>query len=76
MKHNVGRIDAVIRWFLAAIFFGISLAYNQSPAIALLAAAAAVVMVATALTRTCPIYWVLGIDTCPRNPAAPRQAGG
>jgi hypothetical protein len=76
VEHNVGRIDAGIRWFLAAALFGFSLVLNESPAFALLAAVAAVVMVGTAVTRSCPLYQLLGIRTCPRSPTATPHRGG
>jgi len=70
MEHNVGKIDSRIRWILAAVFFAISLGFNGNPAIGLLAAVVALVLVATALTRACPLYHLFGLKTCPRNPAA------
>jgi len=76
VEHNVGRIDAVVRGVLAAVFFGISLFFNQNWALALVTAVAAVVLVATALTRSCPIYWVFGFTTCPRSPTALKGQGG
>jgi hypothetical protein len=76
VERNVGRIDAAIRWSLAVVFFGASLVLNGIPVVALAAAVLALVMVATALTGSCPLYRLLGISTCPRNPATPRHAGG
>jgi hypothetical protein len=76
VEHNVGSIDAVVRWVLAAVFFGVSLLFNQNWVVALVTAVATVVMVATALTRSCPIYWVFGFTTCPRSTAALKGQGG
>ena len=72
MERNVGKLDAGLRWLLAAFFFTLSLVANHNQAVALLAAVAAVVMVATTLTRMCPLYWLFGFNTCPRNLVAPR----
>jgi hypothetical protein len=68
VETNMGRIDAGLRWTLAAVLFGVSLILSDRPAIGLLAAVAAVVMVGTAVTRSCPLYHLLGIRTCPKSP--------
>jgi hypothetical protein len=63
MKANVGSVDATIRWTLAIIFFGLAIAFNSAPAIALVTALLALVMAGTALTKVCPLYTALGLDT-------------
>lgn len=63
MKQNVGIIDARIRLVLAALLFGAALAFNSLPLIALAAALVALVLAGTALTRACPMYAILGLDT-------------
>lgn len=74
MKANVGGTDAIIRWALAIIFFGLAIAFNSAPAIALVTALLALVMAATALTKVCPIYNVLGVDTARHErPGEPRE---
>jgi len=69
MKHNVGILDGAVRWVLAAAFLAASLTLPGRSVLALLAAVAGLVMIATALQRTCPLYSLLGINTCPRDPA-------
>lgn len=72
MKANVGSRDAVIRWMLAVVFFALAVVFNASPVIALVSALLALVMAGTALTRSCPLYSLLGIDTC-RHATEPRE---
>ena len=72
MKHNVSTVDSAIRWTLAAVFLAVSLAFNDRPLLTLLAAAAGLVMIGTALLRTCPLYALFGISTC-RDAPAPRH---
>ncbi len=66
-KANVGSADAVVRWILAALFYIAALVWNHIPWLALLSALLALVMAATALTRVCPIYRLLGLSTCKRD---------
>lgn len=74
MRANVGGTDAIIRWALAIIFFGLAIAFNSAPVIALVAALLALVMAATALTKVCPLYTALGIDTARHvTPGGPRE---
>lgn len=63
MKANVGSTDAVIRWALAAVFFALAVVFNQIPLVALISALVALVMAGTALTRSCPLYSLLGVNT-------------
>ncbi len=62
MQPNVGNTDAAIRWFGAAVLFLASIMLN--PLLwSFLVVLVAVVMAATALTRRCPLYVLLGIDS-------------
>lgn len=67
MKANVGSSDARIRLGLAVVFFALAVVFNPLPFVALGAALVALVMAGTALTRSCPLYSVLGIDTTLRR---------
>ncbi len=73
MHTNVGAKDARVRWSLAAVFFAVAIAFNASPVITLVAALAALLMAGTALTRSCPVYRVLGIHPEPPKIPAPRS---
>jgi hypothetical protein len=72
LEHNVGRIDAGVRYVAAAVLFAISLLFNDSPGISLVSALAALVMAATAISGRCPLYTILGINTCTPHPRANR----
>jgi hypothetical protein len=69
IERNVGRLDAVLRLGLSLALFGVSLAYNNSAAISLLAALAALAIAGTAVSRKCPAYTVLKVSTAPRHQA-------
>jgi Inner membrane protein YgaP-like, transmembrane domain len=73
MHANVGARDARVRWALAAVFFAVAIAFNASPAITLMAALAALLMAGTALTRSCPLYRLLGIHAHRPKVPAPRS---
>jgi hypothetical protein len=73
MHANVGARDAKVRWALAVVFFAVAIAFNASPAITLVAALAALLMASTALTRSCPLYRMLGIHAQPPKAPAPRS---
>jgi hypothetical protein len=61
---NVGPLDAGLRALLGATLLGISAAYNDRPLLALGAGFLALVLLGTALFRSCPLYTLLGINTC------------
>ncbi len=63
MQRNVGRADAWIRGGLAVLLFGMAAILNHLSLVSLAAALAALILVGTALTRSCPLYRVLGIDS-------------
>lgn len=63
MVRNVGSTDAALRGVVAAIFLGLAIVFNGRPVVALTAAILSVVLAATALTRECPLYRVLGTGT-------------
>jgi hypothetical protein len=70
MHTNVGATEARVRWVLAAVLFAVAIAFNATPVVTLVAALAALVMAGTALTRTCPLYRLLGIHSeTPKIPA-------
>lgn len=74
MKANVGSLDATIRWTFAVVFFGMAIAFNSAPAIALVTALLALVMAGTALTKVCPLYTALGISTAGHGtPGEPKE---
>lgn len=63
MVANVGRFDAWVRWALALVFVVVAVAFNGWIALSLVAALLALVCAATALTHSCPVYALFGLDT-------------
>ena len=72
MAQNVGATDGSVRIALGAIAGIVSLAVlaNALPLPALAAPVlglGAVILLGTAVTGFCPLYSVLGMDTCPAD---------
>ena len=65
---NVGATDAGLRALLGVVLLGISASFSNRPLLALGAGLIALVFIGTALFRMCPLYTLLGIDTCSRRP--------
>lgn len=65
MKRNVGHVDKIVRYVLAALLAvaGILL-FNSVLWLALIALVLAVVLVATSLMSFCPLYRLFGLTTC------------
>ena len=63
VKTNVGRTDAVVRFALAVTLLLAAAVFNAHALLALAAAMVAVVLAATALTKRCPLYTLLGTRT-------------
>ncbi|MBW6506649.1 MAG: DUF2892 domain-containing protein [Rhodobacteraceae bacterium] len=64
LKENVGTIDRVVRIAAGALLLVAFYLNHDSPWTWLYVAGAAV-LVLTGLVKTCPIYSVLGLSTCP-----------
>ncbi|WP_108263203.1 YgaP family membrane protein [Mangrovicoccus ximenensis] len=63
MTTNIGNVDRIIRLILGAILvlFG---ALGLTGALQIAAIVAGIVLLATAGMRFCPLYRVLGVNTC------------
>ena len=72
MNKNIGATDRGIRTVVGAVAGAVSIA-TLAGAVPLPALAApvlglvALVMLATAAMNTCPVYSLLGVDTCPAD---------
>ena len=64
MNRNVGTVDRALRTVLAlvAVAVALSLGVSSAPGIALVVVAA--VLLVTAAVGFCPLYRLLGVDTC------------
>ena len=64
MKKNMGNTDRIIR-LLVAVIIGFLYFTNIIPGIAaLILIVVAAIFTLTSIASTCPIYSVLGINTC------------
>ena len=68
MNANVGSLDRIIRLVIGAILIGAALfsglAFFDGTAVKYGAVVIGLVLAATGLMRTCPMYSILGIRTC------------
>jgi len=61
MKKNVGKTDMIVRFVLAALAVILYFIVNKGLGIILIILA--IILVVTALTRTCPIWYIFRADT-------------
>lgn len=64
MTKNVGKIDMIVRIILAAVFAYLDWSGTVTGAMSWVVGIAAVVLFVTAFIKFCPLYKLLGIDTC------------
>mgnify|MGYP001810484852 CR=1 FL=1 len=65
MKFNVGGIDRILRIVVGAILIALAVMGTIGPW-----GYIGVVLLATGLLRFCPVYPLLGMNTCPMQKAA------
>ena len=66
MTHNMGRPDRLIRTFIAAVLAALVITGQISGTWAIVASIVAAVFVLTTVVSFCPLYRVLGMNTCGR----------
>jgi hypothetical protein len=64
MKKNVGTSDRIIRLILAAIITTLFYTGTISGTVGIVLVVLAVVFFATSLVSFCPLYSILGMNTC------------
>jgi len=69
MKKNVGNADRIIRVILAAIFAVLYFTGVVPGTVGLVLVALAGIFVLTSLIGSCPIYTIVGLNTCPAKKA-------
>jgi hypothetical protein len=62
MKKNIGKTDMIVRLILAAIFV-ILYFIGVGKLLGLILIILAIILVLTALTRTCPLWYIFRTDT-------------
>lgn len=63
MKKNVGSIDKIIRFVLAAIIIALFAFNVVSGILGYILLAVAAIFIVTSLLNFCPIWWLLNIKT-------------
>ena len=63
MKKNVGSIDKIIRYALAAIIIVLFVLNVVSGLLGYILLAVAAIFIVTSLLDFCPIWWILGVKT-------------
>jgi hypothetical protein len=67
MTYNVGNIDRVARG-VVGIALAVGAVSAGSPLVRAVLGVVALIMVGTALAGFCPLYRVVGFNTCQRKP--------
>lgn len=71
MTVNVGTLDRIARAILGLVLLYLAFASGAAifagGALKWIAALVGVVMLGTAAMRSCPLYTMLGLSTCPRK---------
>ncbi len=69
MKKNMGGTDRIVRLVLAAVFAYLYFSGTVAGTLGLVLVVAGAVFALTSLVSFCPIYTLLGINTCPAKKA-------
>lgn len=64
MKKNMGNGDRAVRLIVAAIIALLYFTNTISGTLAIILGVVAIIFVATSLINFCPLYTLLGINTC------------
>lgn len=67
MKKNMGSIDKIIRLIVVLILAGLYFTKVIEGTLGLIAIAISVVFLLTSLISFCPLYTILGINTCKKK---------
>ena len=71
MENNVGASDRIVRIGVGLALLAVALVVSTgivatAPVAGIVAAVAGLVLLATGTMRMCPIYRILGVNTCSR----------
>jgi hypothetical protein len=69
MKPNMGNIDRIVRVLLAAVFAYLYFGGVVTGTLGLILVILGGVFVLTSIVSFCPLYTLVGINTCPRKQA-------
>lgn len=65
MKKNMGSVDKVVRIIVAAVLVALYYKGVLTGTLGIVAVVLAAVFVLTSLVSFCPLYALVGINTCP-----------
>jgi Protein of unknown function (DUF2892) len=65
MKPNMGNIDRIIRVLLAAVFAYLYFSGTVTGTVGIILVVLGAVFVLTSLVSFCPLYALIGLNTCP-----------
>lgn len=69
MKKNMGNVDRIIRVILAVIFGVLYFTGTVTGTLGLVLVILGAVFVLTSLVSFCPLYAIVGLNTCPTKTA-------
>lgn len=69
MKKNMGAADRIIRLIIAAVIAVLYFTNIITGTLGIVLLVLAVVFVLTSVVSFCPLYTLLGLNTCPANKA-------
>ncbi len=67
MKTNLGSADKIVRILIAAVVAALYFTHVITGTLGLILLALGGILLATALVSFCPLYYMLGINSCPRK---------
>lgn len=67
MKKNMGNADRIIRLLIAALIIGLYLANVITGTLGIILLVFAGVFILTSTVGFCPLYALVGVNTCPRK---------
>jgi hypothetical protein len=67
MKPNMGNADRIIRFLLAGVFAYLYFSNTVTGTLGLILVILGGVFVLTSLVSFCPLYKLVGVNTCPRK---------
>lgn len=70
MKKNVGNLDRIVRVVLAIIFAALYFSGTLTGTWGLVLLTLGAIFLLTSLVGFCPIYTLVGLNTCPTNEAS------
>ena len=67
MKKNMGLIDKIIRIIVVIVLLALYFTNTIAGTLGIIAIVVSVILLATSLIGFCPLYTILGINTCKKK---------